>query len=1071
MKDKIKKILAIDDDENNLIVLKALLFESFPTVKFISASSGSEGLALCRNHRPDVVLLDIVMQGMNGYEVCDALKSDKLLRQIPVVMITASRTDKESRIKALECGADAFLTKPMDKPELIAQIRAMLRLKVGEDRKQTEKQRLEELVKIRTRNLEIELRQRKRAEKELKVAFTELERRRKTESALFEELKAQVQVRRETELALLQNKKAFQNYFENCSVGMSVTSPEKNWLEVNHSLCQMLGYSKEELKKMTWIDLTYPEDIEKNLVLFTEMSEGRLNRYDIDKRFIRKDGALLYITMSVVCERNPDGALHHMLTSYVDVTARKLAEEATMRERSLLRTLIDNLPDCIYIKDWQCRKIAANKADLSRMGCTSEAEIIGKTDIELFPGTTGISGFEADLSVILTGKPLINNEKSYIDSNGKQHWRLSSKIPFYDENKKVQGLVGIGYDITERKLIEDALKKSEELYRDLVEKMPDGVYKSTPAGKFVSVNPALVTMLGYESKEELMAIDIIKDLYFDINDREQLVSAQKDGGFDIFRLKRKDGTEIWVEDNSWYYTDENGIILFHSGILRDITDRMRVERELKILSRAVEQNPVSIVITDTKGNIEYVNPKFTELTGYSFNEVLGQNPRILKSDSTSSDEYSEMWKTIAAGGEWLGEFKNKKKNGEEYIENALISSIKDENGQVTHFLAIKEDITQKRKDEVVIRKLIKAIEQSPVSTIITDAEGKIEFVNTAFTTLTQYTLSDVVNKTPRMFNRGHVLDAEFYAMWECLKSGKVWKGEYQNRRKDRSIYWEDVMISSLISSKGEINNYILIMDDISEKKKMTDDLMTAKEIAEENNRLKSAFLATMNHELRTPLNHILGFSEMIMTGVDPEDNISFASSIQTSGQSLLSIIEGVFDLALVEHTNIKLRKQTFSLIDQFMENKAAFDNILRTSAKQEQIQLIFKPDTRWLSSYVTADRSKINQVLINLFRNAVKFTHKGTIEFGYKIENDSNLVFYVKDTGIGIPLEKQNIIFDFFRQGDDSFTRIYGGIGVGLAISKKITKVLNGELKVVSEPGKGSTFSLSVPVELSDIRE
>jgi len=227
----------------------------------------------------------------------------------------------------------------------------------------------------------------------------------------------------------------------------------------------------------------------------------------------------------------------------------------------------------------------------------------------------------------------------------------------------------------------------------------------------------------------------------------------------------------------------------------------------------------------------------------------------------------------------------------------------------------------------------------------------------------------------------------------------------------------------------------------------------------------------MNHELRTPLNHILGFSELIMSDVAPEDNISFASSIQVSGQSLLSIIEGVFDLALVEQSNIQLRNQTFSLMDHFMENKASFDNILRSSANHDQIQLIFRPDTRWLSSYVTADRSKINQVLTNLFKNAVKFTNKGTIEFGYKIENESNLIFYLKDTGIGIPKEKQNVIFDFFRQGDDSYTRVYGGIGIGLAIAKRITKILKGELEVVSEPGMGSTFSLSIPVELSAIKE
>ena len=292
-----------------------------------------------------------------------------------------------------------------------------------------------------------------------------------------------------------------------------------------------------------------------------------------------------------------------------------------------------------------------------------------------------------------------------------------------------------------------------------------------------------------------------------------------------------------------------------------------------------------------------------------------------------------------------------------------------------------------------------------------------------------------------------------------------------NRRKDGSTYWEDVTISSLMNNEGAISNYILIMDDISEKKKMLDDLITSKENAEEGNRLKTAFLTTMNHELRTPLNHILGFSELIMSGVAPEENVNFASSIQTSGQNLLSIIEDVFDLALVEQANIKLRKQTFSLMDHIMENKASFDNILRTSTKQEQIQLIFRHDAPWLSSYVTADRSKINQVLTNLFKNAVKFTHKGTIEFGFKIDNKSNLMFYVKDTGIGIQKEKQSIIFDFFRQVDDSYTRMYGGIGIGLAIAKKITKILKGELKVVSEQGQGSTFSLTLPVELSDIKE
>jgi len=1324
MRNRIVKILAIDNRELNLTELEALLLGIFPLANFRHAVSGTEALAFCRQEIPDIVLIDIDTTVIDGYEICKILKSDQSFRSIPVIMIFGANTDRECRIKALECGVDAFLRKPMDDTEFLVQISAMLRMKDAEEARRCEKQQLEELVFQRTEALEKELEQRKNAEESalraeiyfrsliekapdgivlvgaggkltyaspsarrifgysddeatlpdpmifthpedlhsvlavlenialnpslvdtleyrfrkkagewiwvestfsnqiaepgieaIVINFRDITERKKVEEKihrseilyrtlvetspdgiamtdlngtlitvnnrackifgfnnevelkadhenfmefvshsdrarvmenfkqrlsgiesfcteymaigkdgrefpietkssmvydsqnspyaiigvvrdisqlrkienaqqfllgcgwtksgedffhslvrylsvssdmsyasinrlsqdglvleplavysdgsftdkdsylikdtpdvesigkticifdrdvqnlfpidhLLKDIEAECYVgttlwslegkpiglivlmnnqplenptvivpilnlisiraageleRLDTEIALYKSRKAFQDYFQSCSVGMSVTSSDKKWLEVNQSLSNMLGYSKEELESLTWIDLTFPDDIEKNLRLFDKLEGGLIDRYEMDKRFVRKDGSIVYTSLSSVCERNPDKSIHHLLTSYIDVSARHLAEESILHERALLRTLIDNLPVNIYVKDAQGRKIISNKADLVHMGLTSESEIIGKTDVDLFSVTDGERGYQEDLAVIQTGLPLINNEIEFIDSMGVKHWLTNSKYPLYNDNRKVQGLVGIGYDITERKIIENALEESEELYRNLVEKMPDGVYKSTHAGKFVSVNPAMVAILGYDSKEDLKSIDIKKDLYLEKEENIRLISNDKEDSFHIYKMKRKDGSEIWVEDNGWYTQDEKGNVLYHEGIVRDVTERKNAENKLRILSRTVEQNPASIIITDALGNIE--------------------------------------------------------------------------------------------------------------------------FVNAAFTALTQYSIDEVINKPPRIFNTGHIPEMDFNLMWEVLHAGKVWKGEFQNRRKSGTAYWEKVTISSLMNNKDEISNYILIMDDISEKKKMLDELISAKDKAEESNRLKSAFLATMNHELRTPLNHILGFSELIMSNVAPEDNSSFASSIQISGQSLLSIIEGVFDLALVEQAHIQLRNQTFSLMDHFMENKASFDNILRTSAKHEQIQLVFRPDTQWLSSYVTADRSKINQVLTNLFKNAVKFTHKGTIEFGFKIENESNLVLYIKDTGIGIPKEKQSIIFDFFRQGDDSYTKEYGGIGIGLAIAKKISEILRGKLNVVSMPGQGSTFSLSIPVELSAIKE
>ena len=256
--------------------------------------------------------------------------------------------------------------------------------------------------------------------------------------------------------------------------------------------------------------------------------------------------------------------------------------------------------------------------------------------------------------------------------------------------------------------------------------------------------------------------------------------------------------------------------------------------------------------------------------------------------------------------------------------------------------------------------------------------------------------------------------------------------------------------------------------DISDLKKTQQELIKAKEKAQESDRLKSSFLANVNHELRTPLNHILGFSELIKTGSDPEEARSFANDIQTSGKDLLNIIEDVFDLALVEESKIKIRKQSFQLMDQYLENKSSFASILQSSGKEGQINLIFNPDNKSLSGRFIADKSKINQVLIHLFKNAIKFTDNGTIEIGFRAQNNQQLVYSIKDTGIGIPQEKLSVIFDFFRQGDDTLTRAYGGLGIGLAISLRIARLLNGTLTVDSEPDKGSTFYFTVPVEVAD---
>jgi PAS domain S-box-containing protein len=625
----------------------------------------------------------------------------------------------------------------------------------------------------------------------------------------------------------------------------------------------------------------------------------------------------------------------------------------------------------------------------------------------------------------------------------------------------------------------------------------------------------------------------------------------------------------------------------------DISTNKRIAEQLRKLSLAVHQNPVSIVITDADGNIEYVNPKFSKLTGYEPHEVIGKNPRLLKSGNTSDEDYKVLWKTIKSGNEWRGEFQNCKKNGEIYTESASISPIADENGIITHFVATKEDITEKKHAEKLIKTLSRAIEQSPASIIITNDKGKIDFVNTKFTSFMQYTEQEVIGRNPRIFNPHHLPGTEYEQMWETLHSGKLWQGENQNRKKDGTLFWENVSISPLMDENGTISNYILIMEDISEKKKMLDDLIIAKEKAEESeeifnqfmkhspiyvffkddkirpvrlsnnyekmlelpmnellgktmfdlfpselakkmeeddlrilsenqvfeveeefndkyyttikfpihmngkprflagftldiserkqselmlkekneqlikaiekakesDRLKTAFLANMSHEIRTPMNGILGFTELLKTpdlsGIKQQE---FIYLIRKSGERMLNIINNIIDISKIESGQMEVSFSTTDINEQIEYLHSFF----KTETDQRGLKISTTVTLSPALAKIKTDKEKVYAILTNLVKNAVKFTPAGSIRFGYELKNDT-LEFFVQDTGVGIPQEQQEFIFERFRQGNESLARKHEGAGLGLSITKAYVEMLGGKIWVESESGKGSAFYFTIP--------
>lgn len=318
------------------------------------------------------------------------------------------------------------------------------------------------------------------------------------------------------------------------------------------------------------------------------------------------------------------------------------------------------------------------------------------------------------------------------------------------------------------------------------------------------------------------------------------------------------------------------------------------------------------MITDTKGNIEYVNPKFTHITGYSREEVVGQNPRILKTGDHAGSFYKELWDSITQGKEWRGEFHNKKKDDTTFWEMACISPIRNASGEITHYLGIKEDITELKKiqqtleeSELHYRNLYM---EAPNGYQSLNPEGLIIEVNPAWTEITGYQKSDVIGKWFGDFltlASQHEFRGHFKSL---LETGKKSDDEYELVKKNGEIIQISVNGRSNYDIDGKLKKTHCIITDITARKKFEKELKEAKEKAEQSDKLKSAFLANMSHEIRTPMNAILGFSELLKNkNLSQQDQQEYINLINAKGNELMLIISDLIDISRIEAGDIQIQ--------------------------------------------------------------------------------------------------------------------------------------------------------------------
>jgi len=382
-----------------------------------------------------------------------------------------------------------------------------------------------------------------------------------------------------------------------------------------------------------------------------------------------------------------------------------------------------------------------------------------------------------------------------------------------------------------------------------------------------------------------------------------------------------------------------------------------------------------------------------------------------------------------------------------------------------------------------LRRLSTAVEQSPTSIVITDIDAKIIYVNRAFTQASGYTADEVLGENPKVLQSGDTPPETYQAMWATLSTGKAWRGEFLNQRKDGTRYIELATISPVRQSDGQITQYVAAKEDITERRKIEDELSayrqhleklvdlrthelaTAKEAAEAANRAKSLFLANMSHEIRTPMNVIIGLNYLLLRDAADNEQRSKLSKISSAAEHLLKIINDILDLSKIEAGKIVLEHRAFSPADLLRE----VGGIIRDQALGKGLEI--SVDCGDLPAHAIGDATRLRQVLINFSSNALKFTERGAIRLSGKLlESEGSKQFCrfsVSDTGIGIEADDIERLFNPFEQLDASTTRRFGGTGLGLAIARHLAELMGGEVGVSSVPGEGSTFWISAHLEAS----
>jgi PAS domain S-box-containing protein len=888
-----------------------------------------------------------------------------------------------------------------------------------------------------------------------------------------------VTLRKSKEEKLRTQEDRYRILINNLNVGLYRSTIDKKgiFVEANTAFLRMFGYrSKKELFSKD-VAMLYVNGKDRAALLSKIRKQGLVKNIEI--HFKKKNGQRFFGSLSAILTKNKEGKPMFLDGFIEDITDSKRATEELVNKEKRYRTLFEFSPNGIIIQDSKGTILDVNQAFCELMDFQKN-DLFGKNILTVVHPDAR-SNIRKNIRKILKGGQLSHIEKNLRKDGSTVYVQLNERKFLLPDNRP--GIISIVSDITEQKIAQEALLRSEESYRGLFNSANDAIYIQDKTGRFMDVNEGALKMYGY-TRDEM------------IGQYPEFVSAPGRNDMDAIAKKLKKAfrgkpqvIEFWGIDrygrifpkevrlNKGTYFGKEVIVAF----AQDITDRLIALKELE--EKEIKFRQIFNAFPDIyfkaslDGIIWEVSPSVKKIAGYDPAEIIGKDSL---SFYKSTLDHRNIGEILWATGE-INDFDTQivSKNKRLIYCSLTARVIYDDNKQPIGIEGVLRDISDRIRAELEIKE-----NQRRLSTLMSnlpgmayrcknDANWTMEFVSQGCFDLTGYQPEDLIEN--RNYSYESLIHPDDRVMvWstiqKALSEHHPFHLIYRIFKKEGELIWVWEQGTGIGYTSGKVTALEGFISNITERKIMEEELVIAKEKAEESDRLKSAFLANMSHEIRTPMNSIIGFSQLLDDPeLLPEERNRFVNMIQNSGNDLLSIIEDIIDISKIEAGQMKIFKTHQNLNDLMQEFRIFFSDFLKTKPQKKNLKINYNAPSHPVKNTIYTDVDRFKQVFRNLLSNAIKFTESGFVEFGFApgtSSNGSEYMFYVKDTGIGIPPGKTETIFNPFTQVVSSKSSVYGGTGLGLTITKKIVEILGGKIWVESEYGKGSVFYFTHPMQI-----